>query len=107
LFFSSRRRHTRFSRDWSSDVCSSDLIDNWSVEKIRRIGGDAVKVLAWYRPDASEDVIAHQQAFVRAVGAECRRYDIPYVLELLEIGRASCRDRVYVPVPDGSVVDRA
>src|SRR5690606_39567011 len=25
IFFSSRRRHTRFSRDWSSDVCSSDL----------------------------------------------------------------------------------
>src|SRR5690606_27873000 len=25
--FSSRRRHTRFSRDWSSDVCSSDLIN--------------------------------------------------------------------------------
>src|SRR6266511_593801 len=24
FFFSSRRRHTRFSRDWSSDVCSSD-----------------------------------------------------------------------------------
>src|SRR5690606_39914774 len=24
LFFSRRRRHTRFSRDWSSDVCSSD-----------------------------------------------------------------------------------
>src|SRR5690606_39416923 len=27
FFFSSRRRHTRFSRDWSSDVCSSDLFD--------------------------------------------------------------------------------
>src|SRR5216684_6380223 len=27
FFFSSRRRHTRCSRDWSSDVCSSDLID--------------------------------------------------------------------------------
>src|SRR6266511_4604988 len=26
FFFSSRRRHTRFSHDWSSDVCSSDLI---------------------------------------------------------------------------------
>src|SRR5690606_40121143 len=25
IFYSSRRRHTRFSRDWSSDVCSSDL----------------------------------------------------------------------------------
>src|SRR2546422_4872731 len=27
FFFSSRRRHTRCSRDWSSDVCSSDLSD--------------------------------------------------------------------------------
>src|SRR2546429_4141670 len=27
FFFSSRRRHTRCSRDWSSDVCSSDLAD--------------------------------------------------------------------------------
>src|SRR5690606_39599043 len=28
FFFSSRRRHTRFSRDWSSDVCSSDLVED-------------------------------------------------------------------------------
>src|SRR2546429_3078979 len=28
FFFSSRRRHTRCSRDWSSDVCSSDLLDH-------------------------------------------------------------------------------
>src|SRR5699024_11740197 len=27
FFFSSRRRHTRSKRDWSSDVCSSDLIE--------------------------------------------------------------------------------
>src|SRR5690606_41008379 len=30
--FSSRRRHTRFSRDWSSDVCSSDLFLHAEVE---------------------------------------------------------------------------
>src|SRR5690606_40603067 len=30
FFFSSRRRHTRFSRDWSSDVCSSDLRLLWA-----------------------------------------------------------------------------
>src|SRR5690606_18402558 len=30
FFFSSRRRHTRFSRDWSSDVCSSDLTNGTS-----------------------------------------------------------------------------
>src|SRR5690606_40592965 len=32
FFFSSRRRHTRFSRDWSSDVCSSDLFQNRMLE---------------------------------------------------------------------------
>src|SRR2546429_1910156 len=33
FFFSSRRRHTRCSRDWSSDVCSSDLgaLSTWST----------------------------------------------------------------------------
>src|SRR5699024_12193317 len=30
FFFSSRRRHTRSKRDWSSDVCSSDLITSLS-----------------------------------------------------------------------------
>src|SRR5690606_40282438 len=35
FFFSSRRRHTRFSRDWSSDVCSSDLVPASSVRKSR------------------------------------------------------------------------
>jgi tagatose 1,6-diphosphate aldolase len=61
----------------------SRAIDNWSVAKIRAMGGDAVKVLAWYRPDASAEVLAHQQRFVREIGEQCERYDIPYVLELL------------------------
>src|SRR3989449_3273311 len=37
FFFSSRRRHTRCSRDWSSDVCSSDLAT--SCQKCVRAGG--------------------------------------------------------------------
>src|SRR5690606_40664792 len=37
FFFSSRRRHTRFSRDWSSDVCSSDLRDfYWYSPTLKR-----------------------------------------------------------------------
>src|SRR5437870_4956375 len=36
FFFSSRRRHTRWPRDWSSDVCSSDLA-------LRRVAGDLVE----------------------------------------------------------------
>src|SRR5690606_4753334 len=37
FFFSSRRRHTRFSRDWSSDVCSSDLVS--TINKLRGVRG--------------------------------------------------------------------
>src|SRR3989442_15586704 len=42
FFFSSRRRHTRCGRDWSSDVCSSDLSPNqlvWRCRTIQRCGG--------------------------------------------------------------------
>jgi len=61
----------------------SRAIDEWSVDKIKRIGADAVKVLAWYRPDAAPEVNDHQQQFVAAVGDTCRTMDIPFVFELL------------------------
>ncbi|MEM6462720.1 MAG: tagatose 1,6-diphosphate aldolase [Pseudomonadota bacterium] len=58
-------------------------IDEWSVEKIKRMGADAVKVLAWYRPDASADVKTHQQDFSKRIGEACARFDIPFLFELL------------------------
>jgi len=61
----------------------SSEIDDWSVEKIKRVGGDAVKVLAWYRPDAGKQVLSKQKDFVARIGAACAKYDIPYVFELL------------------------
>src|SRR5690606_40375514 len=93
LFFSSRRRHTRFSRDWSSDVCSSDLErlvgpgDQEHVavepkgglvmnERDRRVGG---------QPKAR--VAALVADVVAAAGGRLR-------LGAPEIGRASCRGRV-------------
>src|SRR3712207_8212231 len=41
FFFSSRRRHTRYWRDWSSDVCSSDLRsdpDDFDDQRVARLG---------------------------------------------------------------------
>lgn len=61
----------------------SSEIDHWSVNKIKRMGGDAVKVLAWYRPDADPKINAHQQDYVKRIGAACDRYDIPFLFELL------------------------
>jgi tagatose 1,6-diphosphate aldolase len=61
----------------------SSEIDDWSVEKIKRAGGDAVKVLTWYRPDADPQVCVAQQEFTQRIGEACRRFDIPFVFELL------------------------
>src|SRR6266853_3947616 len=44
FLFSSRRRHTRFDCDWSSDVCSSDLI---AVIKLRGYQGPSVTAVDW------------------------------------------------------------
>src|SRR5690606_31359218 len=61
FFFSSRRRHTRFSRDWSSDVCSSDLYTSatFTGNKSYNVPGltqgklDSSLVLAYYIPENS------------------------------------------------------
>lgn len=58
-------------------------IDDWSVGKIKRMGGDAVKVLAWYRPDADPAVNTAQQDFTKRIGDACAKYDIPFLFELL------------------------
>src|SRR5437879_12268861 len=45
FFFSSRRRHTRYIGDWSSDVCSSDLERRfWTDEPVRITGPNRMEV---------------------------------------------------------------
>ena len=61
----------------------SQNIDNWSVSKIKRMGADAVKVLAWYRPDADKKVLEAQQQYVQKIGDECAKNDILFLFELL------------------------
>ena len=67
----------------TNDGRISQSIDNWSVSKIKRMGADAVKVLAWYRPDAEKKVIEAQQQYVQKIGDECAKYDILFLFELL------------------------
>src|SRR5207253_7696773 len=44
-FFSSRRRHTRWPRDWSSDVCSSDLNKPYSDATAEKIDMEVKKII--------------------------------------------------------------
>lgn len=61
----------------------SNPIENWTIAKAQRAGADAIKLLAYYHPDASEVTLKHQQAFVRHVGEECEKQDLPFLLELV------------------------
>src|SRR5207302_7011415 len=90
FFFSSRRRHTRFSRDWSSDVCSSDL-ETVSDKKVMSGGGKTLEL--YYMKGTSHNMYnlfvylpQHKLAFWGD------GYNPPEGNE--EIGRASCRERV-------------
>ena len=59
------------------------LIQGWSVEKAEHAGADAVKLLLYYHPDASEEVRRHQQDIVQRLGAECEQRNLPFLLELV------------------------
>src|SRR5256886_11692166 len=88
FFFSSRRRHTRFDCDWSSDVCSSDLPRSWLLNKIKKV--EQLRFL-----ENSERTLG--QAALQWLLADDRvASTLPniYNEEQLEIGRASCRERV-------------
>src|SRR5256885_10996869 len=94
FFFSSRRRHTRLQGDWSSDVCSSDLLVAWGLGWARtfvlakvseRIGSDLRTTtynhlltlsLDYYGSKRTGDLMARSEE--RRVGKECRSRWSPY-----------------------------
>jgi len=61
----------------------SSLIEGWSARKAKRAGADAVKLLMYWRPEASDETLEHQSSIVRKVGEECEEVDLPFVLELV------------------------
>src|SRR5690606_39963985 len=98
--FSSRRRHTRFSRDWSSDVCSSDLALVLLIVTASLLVGFLNKFswgsytalfLAWMFTvpgPVDEGTLQWLLVLMAAV----------WLARKVQIGRASCRDRASVAV---------
>src|SRR2546427_1628742 len=76
FFFSSRRRHTRFDCDWSSDVCSSDLLDQ--LERNTRDLQEAVIGVRMLPVDAVFRRFPRLRSEERRVGKECRSRWSPY-----------------------------
>src|SRR5699024_11745183 len=95
FFFSSRRRHTRSKRDWSSDVCSSDL--EYLAGKAE--AGDVIRRTAL----SDLDVVTTGALPDDAANLWMRGSASEAIKRLGQIGRASCRERGDVAVGRGSV----
>src|SRR5256886_3600101 len=96
FFFSSRRRHTRFDCDWSSDVCSSDLLESEPDGQLQKLAESArrqrelirqkIEELNQSSVSFSEDVVppskdvlpSEDRSEERRVGKECRSRWSPY-----------------------------
>src|SRR5690606_40898735 len=103
-FFSSRRRHTRFSRDWSSDVCSSDLRGvRASQDSSKPEYKQRVQVLDGLCRD---DWLRHiTKGYDALSAASAKKFGQTALAGELEgqIGRASCRERGVSAVVGDSV----
>src|SRR6266511_4376396 len=116
FFFSSRRRHTRFSRDWSSDVCSSDL-RQLGEDRIVALGIVAGRPRPELRLDAAGPVLdrpplGHRPIPLLELGAQLARplagapalveQGVPCRFRLAQLGRAQ-GELLHPPLEEVSV----
>ncbi|MCC7185536.1 MAG: tagatose 1,6-diphosphate aldolase [Acidobacteria bacterium] len=60
-----------------------DLLDVWSVRRLKEAGADCIKILLYYTPFDPSPINDLKQAWVERIGDECRANDIPYFLEFV------------------------
>src|SRR5204863_3506278 len=79
FFFSSRRRHTRSLRDWSSDVCSSDLVER-EIEDLEAVI-EAAGGSAYAFGHSSGGALALEATAAGAPISRLAIYEAPYIVD--------------------------
>jgi tagatose 1,6-diphosphate aldolase len=60
-----------------------DLLDHWSVRRLKENGADCIKILLYYTPFDPKPINETKHAWVERIGDECRANDIPFFLEFV------------------------
>jgi tagatose 1,6-diphosphate aldolase len=60
-----------------------DLLDVWSVRRLKEAGADAVKILLYYTPEDKMEVNEIKHAWIERIGDECVALDIPFFAEFI------------------------
>ena len=84
-----------------------DILDYWSVRKIKALGADAVKFLLYYDVDEPDSINSRKQAFIERIGDECRAEDMPFFLELVSYDShiADVKSKEYAKVKPHKVIE--
>ncbi len=61
-----------------------DLLDHWSVRRLKEAGADCCKILLYYTPFDPKPINETKHAWVERIGDECRANDIPFFLEFVD-----------------------
>lgn len=60
-----------------------DLLDHWSVRRLKEAGADCIKILLYYTPFEKTAINDQKHAFIERIGDECIAHDIPFFLEFV------------------------
>ena len=60
-----------------------DLLDDWSVRRLKEAGADCIKILLYYTPTDPKEINNRKHAWVERIGDECRSNDLPFFLEFV------------------------
>lgn len=84
-----------------------DLLEDWSVLRLKEQGADAIKFLLYYDVDESPEINHLKHVFIERLGSECIGEDIPFYLELVsydaQLSDASSRE--YAAVKPHKVIE--
>ena len=60
-----------------------DLLEEWSVYRLKKAGADAIKFLLYYDVDEEQKINDYKHVYMERIGSECAAEDIPFFLELV------------------------
>ncbi|MEK4649564.1 MULTISPECIES: tagatose-bisphosphate aldolase [Exiguobacterium] len=84
-----------------------DLLEEWSVKRLKDIGADAIKFLLYYDVDEEEKINEYKHVYMERIGSECEAEEIPFFLEIVtyDVNNDDVKGKEYAKVKPHKVID--
>ncbi|HDR7875089.1 tagatose-bisphosphate aldolase [Bacillus mobilis] len=84
-----------------------DLLEEWSVKRLKDLGADAIKFLLYYDVDEEEKINEYKHVYMERIGSECEAEEIPFFLEIVtyDANNDDVKGKEYAKVTPHKVID--